>query len=339
MAELLFPSFRKLIEQVEKERLYDAVKPELQSFADHCYDDRKKGEAYREIFARAHEACTGNRVELEGDIENDIVGRMGKGRDAKGSNYRAARIHAERLYFFFLSPNHCPDPIYGKTISDRLFEQSFFDKFEKELRNMGVPRLSHLPPSQIVRLGPITISLGYDVNLMPLSLKEQKDTQLIEDGEPNVFKALNWKSRLTSLHGRVDQFNQLRDWALDPETKAPKVMFVCGPGGSGKTRLVADVVSKLVHKHNWRGGFLPSGAASGAILEGGGKGTALIIDYPEERTEFIKEILAAIADDTEYDSPVRIILASRESLEDWRRNLNDPNPDRVEEIMLGASPT
>jgi len=337
MSKLGFPSFCKLIEKVEQHQLFDAVKPELQSFADHYHSDKKKGDAYKEIFALAHEACTEKRVELIRDFEKDIVGRMGKGRDNKGTNYRAARIHAERLYFFFLSEEHCPDPSYGKAINNKLFKQSFFDEFETELRNLGISRPSYLAPSQIVHLGPITISLGYDVNLVPLSLREPKDTDLLRDGKPDIFKALNWKTRLSSPHGRTANYESLLNWALDKDTKMAKLMLVSGPGGSGKTRLVADVVSELVNKHDWRGGFLPSGVTEGYRLEGGGKGVALIIDYPEERIEFVKKILAAITDDTEYDRPIRIILASRENLENWKESLNNPNPNRFKELILGST--
>ena len=208
------------------------------------------------------------------------------------------------------------------------------EEVRREFRNLWIPES---PRERTVRLGPVTISLNYEEGLRNLSLGNSTDDGYLVDGQPNVFKPLHWKSRLTPLLGRAEQRKELLNWALDVSAKSPMIILVSGPGGSGKTRLVADVVEELVSSYDWSGGFLPKGYRIGDVLDGTGNGVALIIDYPEERFDLIKNIIEAVADDEHYDRPIRIILASRESLEAWRSRFGHILVMGVEELRFDAS--
>lgn len=227
----------------------------------------------------------------------------------------------------------------GKTFEGINSGTPVFEPCKDKLETTEIQK--RLAPPQKIHLGPVTILLGSDDNPIPLSLQEANDDKFISNGIPNVFKALNWRSRLTSLHGREKQYNQLLYWARNAGNEKPKVLLVSGQGGVGKTRLVADIVDKLVETHKWAAHSLKS-INSGDVLEVGGKGVALVIDYPEENTDQVKKILkaaaATVANDTADNSPARIILVSRENLDAWGEILNDPYPYWIEEIRFEASP-
>jgi len=198
-----------------------------------------------------------------------------------------------------------------------------------------------LGPPPKVRLGPISISIGYVDGQIELETSDVSDGSVTTNGELDIFKALNWRSRLSQLHGRQSEFDGLLEWALAHDENSPRrpdIMLVSGPGGSGKSRLVADVVDHLVGEHGWAGGILPRGIGHGEIIGGSAQGVALIIDYPEERTEFVAEILTAARNRHEGGCPVRIVLVSREGLESWKTILNEPNPHWISEIFLGGAP-
>ncbi|CUI01875.1 ATP-binding protein [Leisingera aquaemixtae] len=199
----------------------------------------------------------------------------------------------------------------------------------------------YLGPPPVVRLGPISVSLGYQDGLDRLLVDDLPDQQPVKDGMVDVFGALSWRTRLSDLHGRQAEFDSLLDWALeqdDPSSARPKIALVSGPGGSGKSRLVADVVTTLVDQHGWTGGQIPSGDVNGRIFECDGMGAALIIDYPEARTDFVTEVLASVNYSHESGHPIRIILVSRENLEAWAEILNAPNPFWITEVPLGREP-
>lgn len=333
VAVVPYSLFLSLLENIDKNRLFDAVYPEILAFRKNKYPNVEHYKAYRNIFENAFKSTGGEGEFPDLDYQERFAGMRKKN---KGSEeYRSNIRYGHWFYYFTLFSKDCEDdPHYGERISETLFEQSFYDEFVRDMRRLGIPRPSHLLSLDAVRLGPITILLGHDNDLMPLSLREGRSDGFAHTDISAVFKALHWSSRLSSLHGRSNEYNRLINWALDKNVKAVKVMLVSGPGGIGKSRLVADVASSLVHKHGWTGGFLPRGAVYGDKLAADGNGVALIIDYPEERTEFVKAILAAAVDDTPYDRPIRILLPTRETIQDWRANLNDPNPERIEELRL-----
>ncbi len=130
---------------------------------------------------------------------------------------------------------------------------------------------------------------------------------------------LDWRYRLTNFYGRKDEIEELRSWAL---LDYPiRVRLLCGPGGAGKTRLAAELCSKLIDK-GWTAEFISRGEA----LDGDfahdfkklDRNTLYVFDYPEERTEDLVKLLARL--DRLHDaSPgvLRILLLSRQNLNWW----------------------
>lgn len=341
MAELDFDTFRGLIGGLGKEELYNAVKPEVQNYADHRFGGLPRDRAFLEIFRLSYIAAGGKGPPPHIENPEELVRRMGKGRDGKGESYKTAPIHVERIYYFFLFSDERGVTSYGERISTKLFSRNFYDRFERELQRLGISRPSYLPPAQCVHLGPYNISLANDANLLPLSVEDREPLPLITDGAPSVYAALHWRSRLSGLHGRSTEFEEIMNWATDTSTKEIKVMLVNGPGGSGKTRLATDVARKLISDHNWAGGFLRAGLGrADRLFDGCGEGVVLIVDYPEERPAEVLEILRDAAANVKYDSPIRLILASRESKKHWANMLNKHQSElvRFEETSIEYRP-
>lgn len=335
MAKLDFSSFRELLGNIDKESLYDAVKPELQAYAEHRTGGVPIDQAYALILGRSYRATDGEDPVPVIDDPVELVRRMGKGRDGQGKNYSAARVHVERIYYFFMFSNEIDPTTYGERISARLFGQSFFDEFARTLRTLGVERPNYVLPTSRVKLGRVELSLGDDVDLFPFRMDWHEKPKLIDDeGKTAVFAAMHWRSGLSQLHGRVEEYRKLWDWALD-ESKFVKTMLISGPGGAGKTRLAAEVVRNLISKKNWKGGFLLDGYdKTPCVYNGNGAGVVFVIDYPEEKTDVVKEILASAGNPVTYSRPIRIILLSRENRTAWLKTLNKIELDRFDETPL-----
>lgn len=335
MAKLDFSSFRELLGNIDKESLYDAVKPEIQAYAEHRTGGLPIDQAYALLLKKSYRACGGEGAVPAVEDPVELVRRMGKGRDGQGTNYSAARVHVERIYYFFLFSDEVDRAAYGERISAQLFGQSFFDEFARELRSLGVERPDHLPTSSRLKLGCVEISLGDDSDLLPFRLDWQEQPKLVdEEGKPAVYAAMHWRSGLSQLHGRVDEYTKIWNWALD-ETKLVKTMLISGPGGAGKTRLAAEVIKNLIAKEKWKGGFLLDGFDKNpGLYDGNGAGIVFAIDYPEEKTQAVKDILAAAGNSVRYGKPIRIILISRENRASWLKILNKVQLDRFDETPL-----
>ena len=101
--------------------------------------------------------------------------------------------------------------------------------------------------------------------------------------------------------------------------------LVSGGGGTGKTRLAAELAQEFRGK-NWTAGFLVRGTSDKPHVFGldGTSGLFLIIDYPEERMGFIRDLAKRIINIPDHltEYPIRILLLSRQRHEEWRELSN-----------------
>lgn len=127
---------------------------------------------------------------------------------------------------------------------------------------------------------------------------------------------LTWNARLTPLLGREDEKRRLLDWARTGG--GVRFRFLVGEGGSGKTRLAHEVAFELAASDPlWAAGRVE--AETPYPLDAGLRGCLLLVDYPEERREAVRERLrqlaAAPADPTR---PVRVLFLSRRGADLWQ---------------------
>jgi len=140
----------------------------------------------------------------------------------------------------------------------------------------------------------------------------------IVDGKVDISRILRWNYELVrSLYGRDDDVRQIVEWA---EGSDPQILlrFVEGEGGSGKTRLAAEIARRL-RERGWTAGFL---RRSGPIIHvPSARGLFLTIDYPEEQPQRIVTLINAIRDHRRPGYKLRILLLSRRSFEAWRETV------------------
>jgi tetratricopeptide (TPR) repeat protein len=138
----------------------------------------------------------------------------------------------------------------------------------------------------------------------------------IEDGEPDLFRALRWDYGLVeTLFGRDDDLRAISDWAKSG-TNTATVRLVTGDGGVGKTRLAAAAAAAL-RDEGWTAGFLPR--SEQMLFDVGDRGLFLILDYPEEQMERTRALFAKLAEMRSAPYPIRLLLLSRRPFAAWER--------------------
>ncbi len=125
---------------------------------------------------------------------------------------------------------------------------------------------------------------------------------------------LGWSSLLTPrIVGRDKEQEHLKNWI---ESGTPKsVQLISGDGGVGKTRLAFDFAKEISAAK-----FGYSAGQTGKNFRGqwhiGNNGILLIVDYPEERKESVKQLLRAFYDFDMESLPCgdnfRLLLLSRD---------------------------
>ena len=151
-------------------------------------------------------------------------------------------------------------------------------------------------------------------------LPEHDPSDIMRDGEPDLFSALRWDHGLAAtLRGRDADLAAILDWADDGRATVA-ARLVSGPGGAGKTRLAVEA-ARALRQRGWAAGLLRVGAESGRVIDAGdrapGAGLFLIVDYPEERLSVVEGLLRDVADATHPPIPLRFLLVSRRGFADW----------------------
>jgi tetratricopeptide (TPR) repeat protein len=130
--------------------------------------------------------------------------------------------------------------------------------------------------------------------------------------------------------GRVVEREVLAGWIESrPETS---IILVSGPGGSGKTRLVAEMC-RAKEREGWIAGFLKPSASLTDLktLSGSRKRVLLAIDYAETRLEEVITSIDAFAN-RPTSKAWKIVLIAREP-GDWWREL----PRRTHSMTAAAT--
>ena len=144
---------------------------------------------------------------------------------------------------------------------------------------------------------------------------------LIWDNPPEkldeVYKLLSWHVRLTCLIGRAEELAHLHSW-LTPSPR-PRVRFLSGPGGAGKTRLAAELAD-MSRTQGWTAGFWRLDKP--AIFPITREGLLLIIDYPEEDRSGVRSLLADLSNLETLNAPIRVLFLTRMPMERWHPEID-----------------
>jgi len=152
--------------------------------------------------------------------------------------------------------------------------------------------------------------------------------------DPDIFVLFDWRSRVAPLCGRNEEVSDLLHWAS--EGRGSRVRFLTGAGGTGKSRLAAEVAQRL-RDLGWDAGFVP---LEGNPLEAlGTRGRFLIVDYPEDKRPRISELFKKLSMREDADVPIRVLLLSREPFAKWQREVDATSVTQLcdaREISLSA---
>lgn len=129
--------------------------------------------------------------------------------------------------------------------------------------------------------------------------------------DQGLFPLLSWHSRVSKFAGREVEMNQLTEWA-NADQKV-WVKFVVGDGGFGKSRLGGEFAESL-QKEKWSAGFVDLHRDLDFRMEKAG--TLLVIDYPEERTDKVRELLHDLTF-CQPPSRLRVLFLTRQSPDKW----------------------
>lgn len=103
---------------------------------------------------------------------------------------------------------------------------------------------------------------------------------------------LDWRSRLSDLHARDTELDELDAWLGKDNQLSLKI--VCGKGGVGKTRLAAEFATKVDERKEWKSGFIDLETFSEAqSMKWRGK-WLLLVDYPEQSPDRLLTLLKLV---------------------------------------------
>ncbi len=117
---------------------------------------------------------------------------------------------------------------------------------------------------------------------------------------------------VVEFHGRVAELDAFEAWCLSGP--ATGVRLVVGPGGTGKTRLAAELCARL-HGHGWIAGFLERELDDDAVerVIAADLPALVVIDYAETRRAEVRRWLNRLGRGDRLNGDVRVLLVAREA--------------------------
>jgi tetratricopeptide (TPR) repeat protein len=153
--------------------------------------------------------------------------------------------------------------------------------------------------------------------------------------QPSIL--LQARFRVVRFLGRLAELDDLMGWCSLPEMRFG-TRLITGPGGAGKSRLAAELCSRLTHR-GWRAGFLSASARDDEEIVFGNP-TLIVIDYADTDVERVARLTGRLLQRTD-GPPVRLLLLARARGAWWTTYLAlEPLAEAFSghEIALGAHP-
>lgn len=141
--------------------------------------------------------------------------------------------------------------------------------------------------------------------------------------DQKLFSLLSWHTRISEFAGRDNEMEQLKKWATSDHPVWVK--FVVGEGGVGKSRLGAEF-AETMQKDDWAAGFVDLRKAQAFPMKKAG--TLLIIDYPEEHVNRVKELLKDLTN-IGLDGRLRVLFLTRRSPDNWDEIISAANARNI----------
>ena len=159
----------------------------------------------------------------------------------------------------------------------------------------------------------------------------------LEPASDRIIDLLNWRVALAEFEGRDEEMRELLAWADD--SRRVLCRFVIGDGGTGKTRLAAELAERL-REDGWSAGFARLDERSSVLTHEAS--TLLIVDYPEEHREGLSTLLAELARNENSQGRIRVLFLTRHSIGRWDKAITDsglsPSFDWSHPLELGRLP-
>jgi tetratricopeptide (TPR) repeat protein len=134
---------------------------------------------------------------------------------------------------------------------------------------------------------------------------------------PPVFSLLSWHTEISKFVGRSEELDELQKWATN--NHAISIKFMTAEGGSGKSRLAGEFAREM-QEQDWAAGFVD--LRKPECFKINKEGTLLVIDYPEEHRDGIKELLQDLAL-CGNKARLRVLFLTRQLLEQWMGLIRD----------------
>lgn len=329
MLRLGYQDFASLIEHIDKNigqhetenrlTLFKAIYKQVQNYKNrntfrHPDGSEIEGEAEQVhyVFSMvAAETGLKPRTKRQRESDRDPVGNsLNRYQQLPKGNGKGDWDFTTAIYYWF-HRNDARLP-FAAQIDKAVFGQPFHVRFNLT-RDEYTPLIRD---ERDFNIGPLLFSC--DAEAASLTVPSEPLGSILDAGRPSPAKALSWRYALTDLVGRHEDRASLIKWAKDSPGEL-SMRLLSGVGGSGKTRLASEIVSRLKEEgQKWNTGFLGKHSDGVTAFFTPMDGVLLVIDDPEERMGFVQALIDGLRDRSKAHVSVRILLLSRLDEAHWR---------------------